>query len=446
MKRISLTLAGAFFVASLCAAQQSPSTDLSNFRQEGIASWYGAEFNGRPTASGEIFNTSLYTAAHPTLPFGTMLTVTNLNNGRKVNVRVNDRGPFVSSRIIDLSQAAAQMLDMIREGTAPVLVEAANGAAPAANSGYWAETDSYARSEGGLSSANSQVVAPPYPVYQAPQDPVIIQVQPAPQEIVQAPPQQQITQYFQQPVQQQPQQSWYPQQQQAQQTRQQPVQPSMQQVQPVQQVLPVQQVQPAIQPMRPLAQPVIVPPAAAQQTQSPAPQAPAAPQTQTVQPLQIQIPIEVKPVVNTESPAPSVPAPAAAAPAAPVVTTAPPAAPAPVVSMAPATPPPAATQPPVAPPANVTVILSPETAPAPQIQVTVKPNTVYRVQIGSFKEARNALAAFERLKEKGLSPVYERNGDFFRVVLSGIPSKEMAAVLEKVQMAGFNDPLLREER
>jgi cell division protein FtsN len=94
------------------------------------------------------------------------------------------------------------------------------------------------------------------------------------------------------------------------------------------------------------------------------------------------------------------------------------------------------------------VILSPETppAPVPPIQVRVKPNTIYRVQIGSFKEARNALTAFERLKEAGLSPVYERNGDFFRVVLSGIPSEEMAAILQKVQTAGFTDPLLREER
>jgi cell division protein FtsN len=94
------------------------------------------------------------------------------------------------------------------------------------------------------------------------------------------------------------------------------------------------------------------------------------------------------------------------------------------------------------------VFLSPEAAPvpAPQIQVTVKPNAIYRVQIGSFKEARNALAAFERLKGAGLSPVYERHDDFFRVVLSGIPSEEMAAVLQKVQTAGFNEPLLREER
>jgi rare lipoprotein A len=81
------------------------------------------EFAGRPTASGEIFNPAQFTAAHPTLPFGTVLKVTNKHNDRAVTVRVNDRGPFVSSRIIDVSQAAAEQLDIITTGTAPVLVE-----------------------------------------------------------------------------------------------------------------------------------------------------------------------------------------------------------------------------------------------------------------------------------------------------------------------------------
>jgi rare lipoprotein A len=82
----------------------------------------------------------------------------------------------------------------------------------------------------------------------------------------------------------------------------------------------------------------------------------------------------------------------------------------------------------------------------PPVQVTVKPNAVYRVQVGSFREARNALAAFDRLKGAGLNPVYERNGEFFRVVLAGIPSEEIAGVLQMVHTAGFRDPLLREER
>jgi len=93
------------------------------FRQEGIASWYGREFEGRPTASGEIFDSSQFTAAHPTLPFGTMLVVTNQHNNKSVMVRVNDRGPFVPMRIIDVSRAAAEQLDMIVTGTAPVTVQ-----------------------------------------------------------------------------------------------------------------------------------------------------------------------------------------------------------------------------------------------------------------------------------------------------------------------------------
>ena len=96
---------------------------LEIFRQEGIASWYGREYEGRPTASGEIFDSSLLTAAHPYLPFGTVLVVTNLHNNRSVTVRINDRGPFVPARIIDVSRAAAEQLDMILTGTAPVLIE-----------------------------------------------------------------------------------------------------------------------------------------------------------------------------------------------------------------------------------------------------------------------------------------------------------------------------------
>ena len=93
------------------------------FSQEGIASWYGREFDGRPTASGEIYDSSKLTAAHPNLPFGTMLVVTNQHNDKKVTVRVNDRGPFVAARIIDVSRAAAEQLDMIVTGTAPVIIE-----------------------------------------------------------------------------------------------------------------------------------------------------------------------------------------------------------------------------------------------------------------------------------------------------------------------------------
>ncbi len=91
--------------------------------QTGYASWYGGKFQGRQTASGEIFDTDKLTAAHRTLPFNTIVRVTNLKNDRSVVVRVNDRGPFVQGRIIDLSRAAAQSLDMIKDGTAPVQLD-----------------------------------------------------------------------------------------------------------------------------------------------------------------------------------------------------------------------------------------------------------------------------------------------------------------------------------
>ncbi len=94
---------------------------LANRR--GRASWYGRRFHGRRTASGETFNAYSHTAAHRSLPFGTRVRVTNLNNGRSVVVRINDRGPYSGGRIIDLSRAAAEAIGMLRTGTAPVRVE-----------------------------------------------------------------------------------------------------------------------------------------------------------------------------------------------------------------------------------------------------------------------------------------------------------------------------------
>ena len=118
IKYLILTI---LFVSVLLPCQLfAQSTDV--FKQEGIASWYGREFEGRPTASGEIFDSSLLTAAHPSLPFGTRLVVTNQHNNKSVTVRVNDRGPFVPARIIDISRAAAERLDMIVTGTAPVSI------------------------------------------------------------------------------------------------------------------------------------------------------------------------------------------------------------------------------------------------------------------------------------------------------------------------------------
>jgi len=100
------------------------------YKEQGVASWYGNKFHGRPTASRELYDMHAMTAAHKTLPIPTYVRVRNLGNNKSVIVRVNDRGPFVGNRIIDLSYSAALKLDMIRSGTSFVEVEAISFDAP----------------------------------------------------------------------------------------------------------------------------------------------------------------------------------------------------------------------------------------------------------------------------------------------------------------------------
>ena len=101
----------------------APSPAPSPGIQYGLASWYGRERHGRRTASGEIFDSNQLVAAHRTAPFGTYVLVTNLTNGRTVQVRINDRGPAVVGRVIDLSYAAARQLNMVQVGVTRVKVE-----------------------------------------------------------------------------------------------------------------------------------------------------------------------------------------------------------------------------------------------------------------------------------------------------------------------------------
>jgi rare lipoprotein A len=108
----------AYMIISCCLAGRSTATV-----QYGLASYYGNEFHGRPTASGEIYNKWDLTCAHKTLAFGTRVRVLNLKNRKSVVVRVNDRGPFVKGRIIDLSYAAAKKIEMIRNGVINVKIE-----------------------------------------------------------------------------------------------------------------------------------------------------------------------------------------------------------------------------------------------------------------------------------------------------------------------------------
>jgi rare lipoprotein A len=259
MKRISLlfSLALAAVVVQNAGAQTGQISDGRDFRQEGIASWYGPEFDGRPTASGEIFNSKLFTAAHPSLPFGTVLTITNKHNNKTVTVRVNDRGPFVAARIIDVSRAAAEQLDMIATGTAPVTVEAAGGTAA-------------------------------------------------------------------------------------------------------------------------------VPAKAAVQT-----------------------------AVSGDGAA---------------VT--------------------AAGLPPAATEEGAPVLAESRPRPAAEMKSSgpLERDGAYRLQVGAYKVAGNAVAAFEKLKNAGLNPAYERSGEYFRVVLAGIRGEEIPSVAEKIGAAGFREALVRTER
>ncbi|HNY17628.1 MAG TPA: septal ring lytic transglycosylase RlpA family protein [Treponemataceae bacterium] len=111
----------AFFATfALSAAPLAADSEL--IKIEAIASYYGDEFQGRPTSSGELFDMNAHTCAHKTLPFGTLLEITNLENGRKSVVRVNDRGPFVAGRELDVSKAAAYDLGMVATGTARVSI------------------------------------------------------------------------------------------------------------------------------------------------------------------------------------------------------------------------------------------------------------------------------------------------------------------------------------
>ena len=120
---IAVGLAAGLLLAA-CARPQAvaPRPIFLGMAETGFASWYGPEFQGRRTSSGEVFDMRQLTAAHRDLPLGTWVLVTNLDNGRTLEVRVNDRGPFVSDRILDLSYAAADLLGMVGPGVVPVRI------------------------------------------------------------------------------------------------------------------------------------------------------------------------------------------------------------------------------------------------------------------------------------------------------------------------------------
>jgi rare lipoprotein A len=129
-RRLAIAPALALAVLAAGCASSRPRTGGSTY-ERGVASWYGPGFHGQRTANGERYDMDLLTAAHPTLPFGTLVEVRNLENGKSVTVRINDRGPFEKRRVIDLSRAAARAIGMVGPGTARVELVAIGVAPPA---------------------------------------------------------------------------------------------------------------------------------------------------------------------------------------------------------------------------------------------------------------------------------------------------------------------------
>jgi rare lipoprotein A len=118
--RRSGVVTGLLVALEACSVVKPTTPSVVDGHQQGVASWYGPGFHGRRTANGEVYDQYELTAAHQTLPLGTRALVTSLTNGRSVEVRINDRGPFVDGRIVDLSYAAASVIGMIGPGTMPV--------------------------------------------------------------------------------------------------------------------------------------------------------------------------------------------------------------------------------------------------------------------------------------------------------------------------------------
>ncbi len=146
-RRAAAIAAALLLAAAACARMPRPRGD--GF-ETGVASWYGPEFHGRATSSREVFDMNDMTAAHRSLPFGTYLMVTDLDNERAVVVRVNDRGPFVRGRIIDLSYAAARVLGLVGPGTARVRLEILRGfkaPGPSSRAAVWVQVGAFSIQE-----------------------------------------------------------------------------------------------------------------------------------------------------------------------------------------------------------------------------------------------------------------------------------------------------------
>jgi rare lipoprotein A len=436
---------------AVSAGAQTPLPENGGFRQEGLASWYGAEFAGRPTASGQIFDPSKFTAAHPKLDFGTVLTVTNLVNNKQVQVTVNDRGPFAGGRIIDVSRAAAEKLDMVETGVTQVVIEVVpryansgatvSDAAAGLSSNAGSSVNSAASDQGANSDENTY-----YPV----QRPAVsadggVNTAPASPRASAAPSNtaQGRSSSTAAPV-----------------IAPLPIPPPPRTTGPIPQSssagsVPATSVPKNI-PVPTAGTPRPANPAEAARssiTQAP-PQAPSAAQSvnsDAVTPKQIQ-PVQGHstpaappsyqplPLVTPQFPLPDAAKQTYEAPSpttkAPAVT---PAAP-PAVSNTNSL----ATTPPVAP-VGPGVNVKPQVAPAEIKGGPVVPGRVYRLQIGSFKTPKNAVETFDRLSNAGLNPSWEPFGEYYRIVLTGIKSEDVPVIAEKLREAGFKEAVARIE-
>ena len=143
MRLALATLLAVWLIAS-CSGNRKAETAGVGFEEKGIASWYGPGFHGKRTANGEVYDMDAMTAAHKTLPFDLIVEVENLDNGRSTRVRINDRGPFVRGRIIDLSREAAKRIGMLGPGTARVRIRVVERAPPVERTGsFWVQVGAF---------------------------------------------------------------------------------------------------------------------------------------------------------------------------------------------------------------------------------------------------------------------------------------------------------------
>lgn len=423
-------------------AQTGPQTGLlenGGFKQEGVASWYGEEFAGRLTAHNEVFDPKQFTAAHRTLPFDTVIIVTNVDNGKQVQVRVNDRGPFVGTRIVDVSKAAAEKLDMLVTGTANVSIEIAprsftplqsdsdlSAGKDAASDKTASDKTASDKTAATNSAANAVANAAPQAAASteanaaanAAQAQSISEAQSAVKSnnLPASPSDVRGSVY-----------SFTPQPNLPRPTSPQAAAPATVSVSPAEARPPV-----AAATTTAAATPAVVPAPVntAPQTAPAAPSAGIAPQKSN--------PNTWRPAV---APPPATPAPATQ-PVAPARPSATQTAAQPVTTTP---PPPAAQQRPVTQQPAKPVVSNPAAAPATILGGPIVPGRIYRIQVGSFREASNAMKAYNNLTAAGFNPQWERHENMFRVVLTGVKTEDIPLVATKLGGAGFKEAVARLE-